>query len=235
METIIELVNVTKTYILGEIMVYALRKINMKIYRGEILGIMGPSGSGKTTLLNLIGTLDKPDSGKIFIDGMDIGSLREKELVKLRRSTIGYIFQFYNLIPVLNALDNVCLPMLLNGVKRENREKRAKELLELVGLKNRMFHKPDELSGGEQQRVAIARALVNNPSIILADEPTGDLDEETGVEVVKQMRLLIERDKRTLIIVTHDPVIANYTSRIMNLRDGQIIKNMKKDKETKNQ
>ncbi|MFX1295557.1 MAG: ABC transporter ATP-binding protein [Promethearchaeota archaeon] len=224
MEIIVELVDISKTYVLGEIEVYALRKINMKIFRGEILGIMGPSGSGKTTLLNLIGTLDKPDSGRIFIEGIDIGSLRESELVNLRRKTIGYIFQFYNLIPVLNALDNVILPMLLAGVGREKRERRATELLELVGLKKRMFHKPDELSGGEQQRVAIARALVNAPSIILADEPTGDLDQETGIEVVKQMRMIIEQEKRTLVIVTHDPTVLKYTTRVLNLKDGQIIK-----------
>lgn len=223
MDAIVELVNVTKIYNLGEVEVYALRKINIKINRGEILGIMGPSGSGKTTLLNLIGTLDKPDSGKIFIDGMDIGSIKEKELVSLRRKKIGYIFQFYNLIPVLTAVDNVGLPMLLAGINRGTREKRARELLELVGLKKRVNHKPDELSGGEQQRVAIARALANNPSIILADEPTGDLDEETGIKVVKQMRKIIELEKKTLIIVTHDPVIATHTTRVLNLRDGRII------------
>ncbi len=223
MDAIVELVNVTKTYILGEIKIHALRKINIKISRGEIVGIMGPSGSGKTTLLNLIGTLDKPDSGKIYLDGIDISSLRESELIKIRRQKIGYIFQFYNLIPVLNALENVCLPMLLTGVDRRKRERRAKELLELVGLKNRMLHKPDELSGGEQQRVAIARALANNPSLILADEPTGDLDEETGITVVKQMRKIIEQEKRTLIIVTHDPLIAKFTNRVLHLRDGQII------------
>ena len=230
METIVELVNLTKVYVLGEIEVYALRKINLKIYRGEILGIMGPSGSGKTTLLNLIGTLDTPDSGKIFIDGVDIISLRESELVNLRRKTLGYIFQFYNLIPGLNALDNVSLPMLLAGMNRTRREKRAKELLELVGLKKRILHKPDELSGGEQQRVAIARALANDPSIILADEPTGDLDEETGIQVVKQMRAIIEREKKTLIIVTHDPVIASYATRILNLRDGHIVGESNKKK-----
>ncbi|MDD1778320.1 MAG: ABC transporter ATP-binding protein, partial [Candidatus Helarchaeota archaeon] len=200
------------------------RKINLKIFRGEMLGIMGPSGSGKTTLLNLIGTLDKPDAGQIFIDGIDVSSLHESELVNLRRKSIGYIFQFYNLIPILTALDNVGLPMLLAGVSKEKREKRAIELLELVGLKNRIHHKPDELSGGEQQRVAIARALSNNPAIILADEPTGDLDEETGIEIVKQMRAIIEKEKKTLIIVTHDPVISTYTTRIVNLRDGQIVK-----------
>ncbi|MHA1650800.1 MAG: ABC transporter ATP-binding protein [Candidatus Helarchaeota archaeon] len=225
MDAIVELVNVTKTYILGEIKIHALRKINIKISRGEIVGIMGPSGSGKTTLLNLIGTLDKPDSGEIYLDGIDISSLRESELIKIRRQKIGYIFQFYNLIPVLNALENVCLPMLLRGVDRRKRERRAKELLELVGLKNRMLHKPDELSGGEQQRVAIARALANNPSLILADEPTGDLDEETGITVVKQMRKIIEQEKRTLIIVTHDPLIAKFTNRVLHLRDGQIITN----------
>jgi len=224
METIVELVDITKTYILGEIEVYALRKTNMRISRGEILGIMGPSGSGKTTLLNLIGTLDKPNSGKIFIDGVNIVTLRENELVNLRRNTIGYIFQFYNLIPVLNALDNVILPMSLAGVNKDTRERRAKELLDLVGLKKRIYHRPDELSGGEQQRVAIARALANNPSIILADEPTGDLDEETGIEVIKQMRSIIEQEKKTLVIVTHNPVIATYATRVLNLRDGRILK-----------
>ena len=223
MQPIVELVNVTKSYSLGEIRVYALRKINLKIHRGEILGVMGPSGSGKTTLLNLIGTLDKPDSGHIFIDGLELNTLRDLDLVNLRRRTIGYIFQFYNLIPVLNALDNVILPMILTGINREVREKRAKKLLELVNLESRMFHKPDELSGGEQQRVAIARALANDPSIILADEPTGDLDEETGVEVIKEMRKIIEHEKKTLIIVTHDPLVANYTTRMLNLRDGHII------------
>ncbi len=222
MKIIIELVNVTKTYSLGEVEVYALRKITMKIYRGEILGIMGPSGSGKTTLLNLIGTLDKPDSGQIFIEGVNIGAIGEKELVYLRRKKIGYIFQFYNLIPVLTALENVGLPMLLSGLNRQKRETRAKELLELVGLNDRLYHHPEELSGGEQQRVAIARALANDPSIILADEPTGDLDEETGIEVVKQMRKIIEQEKKTLIIVTHNPIIAKQTTRVLNLRDGHI-------------
>ncbi len=219
---LVEIVNLTKTYVLGEIKIYALRKIKLKIDRGEILGIMGPSGSGKTTLLNLIGTLDKPDSGQIYIDGVDISSLNENELVNLRRKIIGYIFQFYNLIPILNALDNVCLPLLLAGVKKEKRERRAKETLELVGLKNRMNHKPDELSGGEQQRVAIARALVNNPSLILADEPTGDLDEETGIEILKEMKRIMEQEKRTLVIVTHDPIVTKYTTRLLNLKDGQL-------------
>lgn len=222
MKTIIELENVTKSYVLGELRVYALRKINMKVNQGEIVAVMGPSGSGKTTLLNLIGTLDKPDSGKIYIDGIEIGLIGERELVKLRRKTIGYIFQFYNLIPILSALDNVGLPMLLAGVGGEKKERRARELLELVGLRKRELHKPDELSGGEQQRVAIARALANNPSIILADEPTGDLDEETGTEIVMQMRKIIEKEKKTLIIVTHDPLIAKYATRVLNLRDGQI-------------
>ncbi|MHA1131036.1 MAG: ABC transporter ATP-binding protein [Candidatus Helarchaeota archaeon] len=223
MQTIVKLVNVTKSYGLGEIQVYALRKINMKIFRGEILGIMGPSGSGKTTLLNIIGTLDKPDTGTVFLKGIDMNTLGEKELVAIRRNTFGYVFQFYNLIPVLNALDNVILPMLLAGVDKEKRETRAKDLLKMVNLEKRMFHKPDELSGGEQQRIAIARALGNDPSIILADEPTGDLDEETGVEIIKEMRKIIEKEKKTLVIVTHDPIIAKYTTRILNLRDGHIV------------
>lgn len=223
MKSIVELQNVTKSYNLGGVKVYAVRDIDMKINKGEIIAIMGPSGSGKTTLLNLIGSLDKPDSGRILIDGKDIGTLKAGDLINLRRNKIGYIFQFYNLIPILSALDNVCLPMLLAGVDREKKVRRAKELLELVGLKKRELHKPDELSGGEQQRVAIARALANDPSIILADEPTGDLDEETGREIVSHMRKLIEKENKTLIIVTHDPLISKYATRVLNLRDGKIV------------
>lgn len=223
MKSIVELQNITKSYTLGGVKVYAVRDINMKINKGEIIAIMGPSGSGKTTLLNLIGSLDKPDSGRILIEGKDIGTLKKGDLINLRRNKIGYIFQFYNLIPILTALDNVCLPMLLAGMEREKKVKRAKELLDLVGLKKRELHKPDELSGGEQQRVAIARALANDPSIILADEPTGDLDEETGREIISHMRRLIEKENKTLIIVTHDPLISKYATRVLNLRDGQIV------------
>nr|MDO8044922.1 ABC transporter ATP-binding protein [Candidatus Baldrarchaeota archaeon] len=200
-----------------------LKNVNLKVYRGEMVAVVGPSGSGKTTLLNLIGTLDKPTSGKIYIEGEDITTKSEKELTLLRRRKIGFVFQFYNLIPVLTAYENVELPLLISGVPKKEREKRVRRLLEMVGLEDRMNHRPDELSGGEQQRVAIARALVNNPSIILADEPTGDLDTETGLMVVQLMRKLAKEEDSTVIMVTHDPQISEIADRIIYLRDGKII------------
>jgi putative ABC transport system ATP-binding protein len=196
----------------------------MELKKGEFLAFMGPSGSGKTTLLNLIGVLDKPSKGKIYIDDIDITMLKERDLVKLRRNTIGFIFQFYNLIPVLSAFENVELPMLLAGVTAKERETRAKELLKMVGLTERMNHRPDELSGGEQQRVAIARALANKPSIVLADEPTGDLDSKTGKEIIKALRDLSNQERATVIVVTHDPSVAAMAKRVFEMRDGAIIK-----------
>jgi putative ABC transport system ATP-binding protein len=215
--------NVEKTYKLGEILVPALKGINMDLKKGEFVAVMGPSGSGKTTLLNLIGVLDKPTKGRIYIDEKDIITLKEKELTRLRRQTIGYIFQFYNLIPVLSAFENVELPMLIAGVPREDREDRALQLLETVGLADRADHRPDELSGGEQQRVAIVRALANKPSIVLADEPTGDLDTKTGKDVMHTLRNLSKCEEATVIVVTHDPIVANLATRIFNMRDGSII------------
>ena len=179
-DIVVECVNLRKSYILGEVKVEALRGINMQIKRGELIAIMGPSGCGKTTLLNIIGSLDYPTSGKIILEGKDISDATEKELTRIRRKSVGFVFQFYNLLPVLSALENVELPMLIAGVSKEARNKRALELLEKVDLLGRKDHKPDELSGGERQRVAIARSLANNPAILLADEPTGDLDTETG-------------------------------------------------------
>jgi putative ABC transport system ATP-binding protein len=196
----------------------------MELKKGDFVAFMGPSGSGKTTLLNLIGVLDKPTKGKIYVDDIDLTLLKEKELVKLRRNTIGFIFQFYNLIPVLSAFENVELPMLLAGAPTKERETRVKELLTLVGLAERMNHRPDELSGGEQQRVAIARALANKPSIVLADEPTGDLDSKTGKEIVKVLRDLSNQEGATVIVVTHDPTVAAMATRVFEMRDGTIIK-----------
>ena len=213
-----------KKHRLGENKVHALKGINMELKKGEFVAFMGPSGSGKTTLLNLIGVLDKPSKGKIYVDGIDLTVLKEKDLTKLRRSTIGFIFQFYNLIPVLSAFENVELPMLIAGVATKERENRARALLEMVGLADRLHHRPDELSGGEQQRVAIVRALANKPSIVLADEPTGDLDSKTGKEVVQALRDLSNREGATVIVVTHDPIVASMTSRIFEMRDGMIIK-----------
>ncbi len=222
-EVVVETVDLCKVYRMGLTEIHALKNVNLKVYRGEMVAVVGPSGSGKTTLLNLIGTLDKPTSGKIYIDGEDITTKSEKELTLLRRRKIGFVFQFYNLIPVLTAYENVELPLLISGVPKKEREKRVRRLLEMVGLEDRMNHRPDELSGGEQQRVAIARALVNNPSIILADEPTGDLDTETGLMVVQLMRKLAKEEDSTVIMVTHDPQISEIADRIIYLRDGKII------------
>ena len=219
----VKVVEVQKTYKLGENQVQALRGVNLEIEKGEFVAFTGPSGSGKTTLLNLIGVLDKPTQGKIYVDKIDLTLLKEKDLTKLRRNTIGFIFQFYNLIPVLSAIENVELPMLIAGVKSKERENRANELLKMVGLADRMNHRPDELSGGEQQRVAIVRALANRPSIVLADEPTGDLDSKTGKEVMNALRDLSNHEGATVIVVTHDPTVASMASKIFEMRDGKII------------
>ena len=222
-EITVEVRDLVKIYKLGAVQIKALRGVSFSCRRGEMVAIVGPSGSGKTTLLNLIGTLDKPTRGQVLLDGVDVTKLSEKELTLLRRKKIGFVFQFFNLIPVLTAFENVELPMLIAGVKKEVREKRAKYLLELVGLADRMHHKPDELSGGEQQRVAIARALANKPTLLLADEPTGDLDTETGLKVVNLMRELTKKENATAIIVTHDLDVASIADRILKMRDGKII------------
>jgi putative ABC transport system ATP-binding protein len=222
-EAVIQVENLVKTYRLGKVSIPALRGISFDVARGEFLAVIGPSGSGKTTLLNLLGAIDKPTSGRIFIDRRDITTLGEGELTKLRRHKIGFIFQFYNLIPALTALENVELPMLTAGVSRKNASKRASQLLEPVGLIERVEHLPDELSGGEQQRVAIARALANKPSLILADEPTGDLDTKTGTEVVQILYDTSKKENATVLVVTHDPMITEKADRILQLRDGNII------------
>jgi len=229
-DVVVETIDLCKVYRMGLTEIHALRNVNLKVYRGEMIAVVGPSGSGKTTLLNLIGTLDKPTSGKIYIDGEDITTKSEKELTFLRRKKIGFVFQFYNLIPVLTAYENVELPLLISGAPKKERKERVKRLLEMVGLGDRMNHRPDELSGGEQQRVAIARALVNNPSIVLADEPTGDLDTETGLMVVQLMRKLAKEENSTVIMVTHDPQISGIADRIIYLRDGKIIGEQSQDK-----
>ncbi|MFX0067850.1 MAG: ABC transporter ATP-binding protein [Promethearchaeota archaeon] len=220
---ILETRDLTKYYGKKEITVPALINASMKLHAGEPTSIMGPSGSGKTTLLNLIGLLDKPTSGEIFIDGRDVTKLNEKEIVKLRRYSMGFVFQFYNLISVLTALENVELPMLIAGVSKDERKRRAEDLLETIGLKERANHLPDELSGGEQQRVAVARALANNPSIILADEPTGDLDSKSGKTVVQLMANLCRDRNIGMIMVTHDEAMSRLTDRIIFLQDGKIV------------
>ena len=224
MSSIVELVNVVKVYRLGEgVEVPALRGVSLKIDKGEFVSVQGPSGSGKTTLLNMIGGLDKPTKGRVIIDGVDITNLGEKELAHFRREKIGFIFQTYNLVPLLTALENVELPMMLSGKFSESEvRRRAEELLALVGLEKRMHHRPTQLSGGEQQRVAIARALANEPAIILADEPTGNLDQVSGQRIINLMKNLNETLNQTFIIVTHDPMVAEQTERKFYLVDGKI-------------
>ncbi|UCG90102.1 MAG: ABC transporter ATP-binding protein [Candidatus Heimdallarchaeota archaeon] len=221
-DVIVECIDLRKSYILGEVKVEALRGIDMKIQRGEMVAIQGPSGCGKTTLLNIIGSLDSPTSGKVLLEGREISNASERELTEIRRKSVGFIFQFYNLLPVLTALENVELPMLIAGKSKPERQERAIDLLGKVDLLNRKDHKPDELSGGERQRVAIARALANNPLILLADEPTGDLDTETGLSVLKLLKDVNRKEKQTLIIVTHDGNIANQSERIFHIKDGII-------------
>ncbi|OYT45030.1 ABC transporter ATP-binding protein [Candidatus Bathyarchaeota archaeon] len=207
---------------MGPAIIKALDGINVKIKRGEYISIMGPSGSGKTTLFNMIGGIDRPTRGRVYIDGVDIAKLDAYELAWLRCRKIGYIFQTFNLIPVLTALENVTLPMIFAGVGREERLRRATEILETVGLGERLNHKPSELSGGQQQRVAIARALANNPVIVLADEPTGNLDLHTGLEIISLLRELNKEKGVTVISATHDLKMIDVSDRIIYLRDGRI-------------
>ncbi|HIP25730.1 MAG TPA: ABC transporter ATP-binding protein [Archaeoglobus profundus] len=219
----IELINVTKVYKTGRFEVIALNNVSMKIEDGEFIAIMGPSGSGKTTLLNLIGCLDKPTKGKIIIDGVDTSQLTDKQLTELRRDKIGFIFQQYFLIPTLTALENVELPMIFKGIPRSERIRRAKELLSLVGLEKEINRMPNELSGGQQQRVAIARALANDPSILLCDEPTGNLDSKSGKIVMDLIKTLNEERGVTVVLVTHNLEVANYAERVVRIVDGRIV------------
>ena len=221
-DIVVECINLRKSYILGEVRVDALRGINMKINRGEMVSIMGPSGCGKTTLLNIIGSLDNPSSGQVLLERNDISRASEQELTEIRRKSVGFIFQFYNLLPVLTALENVELPMLIAGIPKDERIKRATELLEKVDLLKRKDHKPDELSGGERQRVAIARALSNRPTILLADEPTGDLDTESGSSILNLLKDVNKTENQTLILVTHDSNIAKQANRVFHIKDGMV-------------
>jgi len=217
----IELIDVTKIYKTEYYEVYALNGVTMGVDESEFVAIMGPSGSGKSTLLNMIGCLDKPTSGEVIINGVETSKLNDKQLTELRRDTIGFIFQQYNLIPTLTALENVVLPMIFKGTSKQGREKRAKELLKLVGLEEAADRKPMELSGGEQQRVAIARALANNPPILLCDEPTGNLDTRSGDAVMRIIKELNEKGV-TVVLVTHDPTLSKYADRIIRIRDGVV-------------
>jgi putative ABC transport system ATP-binding protein len=218
---VVEAIDVKKTYMLGKVPVEALRGVNLKVEAGDFVAILGPSGSGKSTMLNLIGALDKPTSGTLLIDGVDISTLNDNQLAQLRLK-IGFVFQFFNLIPRLTARDNVELPMSIANMTKVQRKKRAIELLETVGLKDRVNHKPAELSGGQQQRVAIARALANNPTFLLLDEPTGNVDSKTASEVLNLIRKLNVEDNVSIIMVTHDQHLARESKRTVQMFDGEI-------------
>jgi putative ABC transport system ATP-binding protein len=223
-ETVLKIEKLSKTYSLGKRNVQALTNMNLEVKKGEFIAIMGPSGSGKTTLLNVIGCIDKATSGTMLLDNVDVANLAEGDLYKIRRNKIGFVFQSFNLLPYLNARENVELPMENNGKSKAERAKRAKELLAMVGLSGREEHRPQRLSQGEQQRVAIARALANDPAIILADEPTGNLDVKNKQEIVKLLANLNLNNGTTIIMVTHDSQVAAHTERMLFLTDGKITK-----------
>ena len=223
MNHIIETKDLRKEYPQAGQPLKVLKGVDIQVDPGEFIAIMGPSGSGKSTLLNMLGALDKPTSGKVYIRGVDISTLNDNQLADLRNREIGFIFQFFNLIPRMDAQRNVELPMAIAGVSRGERRERARKLLELVGLSDRTHHKPSELSGGEQQRVAIARALVNDPSVLLCDEVTGNLDSKTGDDIMHLLRALNKEQGKTFVLITHDPVVAQATDRLVVLRDGKIV------------
>jgi putative ABC transport system ATP-binding protein len=221
-QPVIDVRDVTKVYQMGEMEVHALRGVSLQVVPGEMTAIMGPSGSGKSTLMNSLGCLDQPTSGEYYLDGKLVSDLDDKGLTRIRRHKIGFVFQTYNLLPRTSALANVELPLVYSGVGRRERRRRATEALEMVGLGNRLRHQPNELSGGQQQRVAIARSLVSTPSIILADEPTGNLDSRAGDEVMTIFQELNREQDITIILVTHDQDIAQQAGRIIHMRDGLI-------------
>ena len=220
---ILELDNIYKTYKLGNTEVEAVKGISLSLQEGEFISIMGPSGSGKTTLLNLIGALDKPTKGVVYINGDNVNSMSDKDLTQLRRNKIGFVFQFYNLIPVLTCYENIELPLFIAGISKKERKLRVENLLKKMGLEKHINHRPSELSGGQQQRVAIARALINNPSILIADELTGDLDSKTGDIIMDYLRSLNKSENQTIIVVTHNIHIAKKTNKIYTIKDGKLI------------
>ena len=227
MKAIIKLEDVWKIYELGDVKVEALRGLNLEVYQGEFLTVFGKSGSGKSTSLNMIGALDIPTKGRIFLDGKNISKLDESDLAQLRGKKIGFVFQTFNLIPSLTALENVMLPMMFQDINRDESINRARKLLEDVQLEHRINHKPNELSGVERQRVAIARALANDPEVVLADEPTGNLDSKTGEEIMNLFKGLHKKFKKTIIMVTHDLGLTKYSERTYILKDGKVIKTVK--------
>jgi putative ABC transport system ATP-binding protein len=219
---LIRLNNIKKTYLMGRVPVSALQGVDLDIADGEMVAIMGPSGSGKTTLLNILGLLDTPSVGSYKLAGDEVAKLPDRRRSQLRNKRFGFVFQVYNLLPRLSASENVMIPLVYGGVRRRDRRPRAEAALEAVGLKDRVRHRPSELSGGEQQRVAIARALVNEPSVILADEPTGNLDSKAGAAIMDLLQQLHEERKVTVILVTHDPNVAKPAERVVRLSDGQV-------------
>jgi putative ABC transport system ATP-binding protein len=224
---VLELKDVSKIYKMDEVEVHALRDVNLKINKKEMIVVIGPSGSGKSTLLNMMGCLDRPTSGKVFLDGVDISKLNDFELARIRGMKIGFVFQFFNLYPTLTTLENVELPMRIAEVDKKERRERALELLKLVGIDKRANYLPSQLSGGERQRVAIARALANDPPLILADEPTGNLDSKSGEEILQILKKLRGEKEKTVIIVTHDLYAVKHAERAIYIKDGRIIKDEK--------
>jgi putative ABC transport system ATP-binding protein len=218
-----------KSYQMGEVTIEALRGVQFGVRQGEFVAIMGPSGSGKSTLLHLMGGLDSPSDGEITLAGKQLAHLTDDEITLIRRRQVGFIFQFFNLLPTLTAAENLALPLLIDGQQLEDYESRIDELLALVGLSDRKYHKPDQLSGGQQQRVAIARALVTEPAIVLADEPTGNLDSKSGREILELLRRAGQEKGQTIVMVTHDPRAAAYADRVVFLQDGQIVRELQPD------
>jgi len=219
---VIRLENVHKTYDLGEMKVYALRGVSLEVYAGEFVAVMGPSGSGKSTVMNILGCLDRPTKGHYFLDGIDVSGMSKSELARIRNRKLGFVFQQFNLLSRTSALENVELPTVYAGISPDERTKRAMESLTRVGLADRCGHHPSQLSGGQQQRVAIARGLVNRPSILLADEPTGNLDSRTSVEIMDILQTLNNEQGLTIVLVTHEPDIAQYSKRTLEFRDGKL-------------
>ena len=224
--TVLEAVDVTKQYHMGEVTVAALQEVSFTVTKGEFVAVMGPSGSGKSTLLHLLGGLDEPTSGEIALAGHTITHLSDDAVTVVRRRKVGFIFQFYNLVPTLTAAENVGLPLLIDGQRIDKYEEKIDGLLGMVGLADRRHHKPDQMSGGQQQRVAIARAFVNDPEIVLADEPTGNLDSQSGTAILELLRQSAETLQQTIVMVTHDPRAASYADRVVFLKDGRIVQHL---------
>ncbi|MDP1744517.1 MAG: ABC transporter ATP-binding protein [Bacteroidota bacterium] len=231
MESIIQLSNIAKAYKIGTEVIHALRSVSLDIYKNEYVALMGPSGSGKSTLMNVLGCLDSPTGGKYILNGISVAQMLDNELAEVRNKEIGFVFQSFNLLPRSTALDNVMLPLVYAGYSKADRLKRGKEVLEQVGLGDRIMHKPNELSGGQRQRVAIARALVNRPAIILADEPTGNLDSKTSIEIMGLLEE-IHKNGNTIILVTHEEDIAQHAHRIVRLKDGIVERDTKNEQIT---